>query len=49
MHTNVVVIFYTKQSEARLSLLSNLKSKQSQCLWQCRQLEVGDSIYSEKN
>ena len=32
MYTNVVVTFYTKQSEARLLLLFKLKSKQSQCL-----------------
>ena len=32
MYTNVVVIFYTKQSEARLLLLLKLKSKKSQGL-----------------
>ena len=50
MQTNVVVKFYTKQSETRLLLLVlKLKSKQSQCLRQYRQLEGGNSIYSEKN
>ena len=49
MYTNVAVMFYTKQSEARLLLLLKLKSKQSQCLRQCRQLEGSNSIYLEKN
>ena len=49
MYTNVVVIFYAKQSEARFLLLLKLKSKQSQCLRQCRQLEGSYSICSEKN
>ena len=48
MHTNVVVIFYAKQSKVRLLLSLKLKSKQSQCHWQCRQLDDSNSIYSEK-
>ena len=50
MHINVVVIFYTKQSEAKLLLSLKLKSKQSQFLRQCRlQLEGSKKIYLEKN
>ena len=49
MHTNVVVIFYAKQSEDRLLSSLRLKSMQSQSLRQCRQLEGNNSIHSEKN
>ena len=48
MHTNVVVIFYTKQRETRLLLSLKLKSKQSQFLLQCTQLEGSNRVYSEK-
>ena len=47
MQTNVVVIFYTKLSEARLLLSEKLKSKQSQFLRQTKQLDGSNSIYSE--
>ena len=48
MHIDVVVIFYTKQSKARLLISLKLKSKQSQFLSQCRQLGGSNKIYLEK-